>query len=757
MENRLMGVLEREPDEALPFNALLERAGIARTQAREAKRTLKALVRRGRVERERGRRFRLSRAGRRLEALVQRDPRGMLRLQPVSDPSASPIRLSPDDAQRVEPGDRVEVEITVEGRQPRHVGKILEVLSHSRARPIGGVRRNGPATFVELDSPPPGYEKARNRTVLVAVSRANLGGAKTNDLVQIEMLPSIGERHELPRGRVVRVLGREGERPAEMERLIVEHELDQPFPPEVLAESRAFGDAPRAADIQGRRDIRNLPLVTIDGETAKDFDDAVCAKRSGDGFILYVAIADVSHYVETGSALDEEAYRRATSVYLTDRAIPMLPEALSNGLCSLNPRVDRLCMLAELSVDDTGRVQNARFEPAVMRSRARLTYTQVARALDGEPDAECRSVLPTLCALREVAQLLLARRLKRGALDLDLPEPEVVFDKKGQPRTVVRRARNDAHRLIEDLMLTTNEAVARFFENKEVATLFRVHEYPDPEKLALFAGLCTSLGLDIDLPEEPAPRAVSSLLRQIDEHPLGATLHGLLLRSLAQARYSEECLGHFGLASKAYLHFTSPIRRYPDLVVHRMLKDILDQRTLRYDLNRLRAMAEHTSNQERAAMHAERSSLDLDRSVVARERLGEEHRGTITSVVNFGLFAALDDPFVEGLIPVRTLPEDYYDLDAYGASLTGTSTGIRYMIGERLQVKLSAVSVPRRQVDLELLERLETIQVPTPSESASGFERRGPRRRPKAPPPKRPRKGNPGRRKGRPGTKRRRR
>lgn len=752
-----MGVLEREPDKALPLTTLLEKAGIGPVHSREAKRTLKALVRRGHVERERGRRFRLSRAGRRLEALVERDPRGTLRLQPVRDASAGPIRLAPADAGHVEPGDRVEIEVAVEGRQLRHVGRVLQVLSRTRARPVGALRRDGTRTYVQLDTPPPGFAKVRNRTLSIAVSRADLGGAKANDLVQIEMLPSNGDRQDLPRGRVVRVLGPEGGRPAEMERLLIEHDLERPFPPEVLAQAQAFGDAPRDADIRGRRDARNLPLVTIDGETARDFDDAVCAAPTKDGFTVHVAIADVSHYVTHGSALDEEAYRRATSVYLTDRAIPMLPEALSNGLCSLNPKVDRLCMLAELSVDKTGRIRKARFGPAVMRSKARLTYTRVARALEGRPDPECRSLLPTLTSLRDVAQLLLARRLKRGALDLDLPEPEVVFDGKGRPETVVRRPRNQAHRLIEDLMLATNEAVARFFVERDIATLFRVHEHPDPEKLALFAGLCASLGLDITLPDEPAPREVSRLLARVEENPLGATLHGLLLRSLAQARYSEDCLGHFGLASKAYLHFTSPIRRYPDLVVHRMMKSILRQGAPRYDRDRLRVMAEHTSNQERAAMYAERGSLDLDRAVIAQRHLGEEHPATIASVVNFGLFVALDAPYVEGLIPVRKLSDDYYELDAYGASLTGISTGVRYMLGERLQVRLSEVNVSRRQVDLELRERLETFNLPTPSERTLRSEGRGSKRRPKAPSAKRPRKPGPGRRKGRSGTKRRRR
>lgn len=702
-----MGVLRRAPGEAHELYDLLDAAGISPKKAKEAKRTLKSLVHRGLVEKQRARHYRLSRVGQTVEGRVELDARGLPLLYPDGPRRlVTPITLLPEQAEEFEVGDRVRVELVVRGTQGRHFGRLVQVLDRPRPLSIGIFRRAGAAAFVEVDlavGEAPKFGRRAPKTDVIVHPEDTLG-AVDGALVQIEMdvAPEGSSRAHM--GRVVQLLGLPGERDAEMARLIIENELDREFPIEAVQQAEAYGHAPSASDIAGRRDARNLPLVTIDGETAKDFDDAVCAlKRAGGGYTLYVAIADVAHYVTPGSPLDKEARQRTTSTYLTDRAIPMLPETLSNGLCSLNPHVDRLCMLAELKLDATGHVMKMNFEPAVMRSKARLTYERVAQALDGDPpDDEVRELLPHLLVLSRVAAKLLERRLKRGAIDLDLPEPEIIF-KDGSPQSVRRRPRNDAHRLIEDLMLAANEAVARFFVERDLPAIFRVHEDPDPERLATFLGLCEHLGLKARMSEKPRPDEIAHLMEQLSSHAFGKPLHGLLLRSLAQARYESECKGHYGLAAEHYLHFTSPIRRYPDLIVHRLLKQVLDGKTPTTGGDSLDAISEACSNNERKAMKAERASLDLERAVVASRHIGEVFEATISGVQGFGLFCSLDDPYIDGMVPVQSLPSDYYQLDEFGAMLVGQSSGRKYMVGDRVKVEIANSNISRRKVDLRLV------------------------------------------------------
>ena len=683
---------------------LLNRAGFSGKDSKEGKRLLKALVRRGAIERERGRKYRLSRAGRKVEGFVQLDHRGVLYLI-AEEKAGAPLPLHPDDAGRVAVGDRIKAEIVVEGRKSRHVARVLEAKPRAPPRRVGVFRQAGNASFVELDAPIEQLS-ARGRPQKLhdlIVPPQDAGDAQDGQLVQVEVHFRWRGGARVPIGRVTEVLGRPGERPTELKKLMLEHGLNRPFPEEVETQARAFGDKPTDDDIRDREDLRSLPLVTIDGETAKDFDDAVCAVRAGNGrYRLYVAIADVSHYVRPGTPLDTEAFERGTSTYLTDRAIPMLPEALSNGLCSLNPNVDRLCLVAEMTVDGRAQVVDQRFYPAVMRSQARLTYEQVARALEGESDAVTKPLMPNLLMLAKIASKLLARRLKRGAIDLDLPEAQIVFDPAGDPTDAIRRPRNDAHRLIEDLMLAANEAVARFFMDRELATIYRVHEAPDPAKLAMFASVCRTLGVRVKLSDSPRPAELAQLLTELSEHPSGKTLHPLLLRSMSQARYDEEPKGHYGLAAEAYLHFTSPIRRYPDLVVHRLLKQVLADQDIRYSPADLQMIAQQSSDRERKAMAAERQSLELDRAILARARLGEVFDGRITGVQGFGLFVALDEPFLEGLIPVQTLPEDFYEVDESSIRMTGQRTGRTFHLGDSVSVRIVAAHIGRRQVEFGL-------------------------------------------------------
>jgi len=626
--------------------------------------------------------------------------------------------------------DRVRAEVVQLGRPKRHFARLLEIVERPVVRHLGVLHRRLDAMVVELETEPnvpAGGGSAPSREVAIPPDGA--GGAEDGDLVEVE-IEAPESAHRAPLGRVLKVLGRPGDRSTEIEKLLIEHGLDRDFPAAALREAEAYGDEPSETDREGRRDVRELPLVTIDGETAKDFDDAVCARKEGRNYRLYVAIADVSHYVRMGSALDDEAFRRGTSTYLTDRAIPMLPEALSNGLCSLNPGVDRLCMLADLLIDPSGRVRDVSFHRAIMQSHARLTYTRVARALDGDPDETCQRLLPTLLVLAQVSRKLLERRLRRGSLDLDLPEPQVVFDEKGQPVDTVRRPRNEAHRIIEDLMIATNEAVARYFEDREEPCIYRVHEKPDSERLSSFVQLSESLGISARVSDDPSPSEVSRLLLDISEHPNGRALHVLLLRSLAQARYAGENLGHFGLASTAYLHFTSPIRRYPDLIVHRLLKQSLDAAKPWYSETRLDEMAGTCSDAERRAMQAERASLELDRALVAKEHLGQKLPATITGVQGFGLFASVVEPFIEGLIPVQTLPSDFYQIDEFGSRLTGVNSGRAFALGDSIEVEIRNVDIGKRQVQLGLVD-----DVPTATSSRTRTPRG--RKRDRSPEPRR--------------------
>jgi len=597
---------------------------------------------------------------------------------------------------------------------------------------LGNFRRVGKAVYVEpFEDPGPFARKEPALLDPAAVPEELADGS----LVQYEIL-SPWSPTSAALARLVEVLGKPGERGVEMKRILLEHNLETPFPDAVLEEATAFGDAPRASEIAGRRDLRGLALVTIDGEDAKDFDDAVCAERLGeDAFTVYVAIADVSHYVRQDHPLDLEALRRGTSTYLTDRCIPMLPEQLSNHLCSLRPHEDRLCLVAEMVIDRDGHTRESKFYRAVMRSRARLTYEQVATALEGEPDSICAPLLPSLLRLSKVATALLARRLRRGAIDLDVPEAKIVFDGEGLPVDATRRPRNDAHRLIEDLMLAANEAVASFTASRRIPTLYRVHEDPDPKKLAQFVALLERLGVTVKLKKKIRPRDVAHMVEDLHDLEGARELQGMVLRTMAQARYDAQNLGHFGLAAEHYLHFTSPIRRYPDLMVHRLLMRALDGEELRYRREELAAVAMQNSASERKAMEAERATLSLDRTYVASAFVGQHLEGTISGVARFGLFVALDKPFVDGLVPIATLGMDYFEPDDVGFSLRGKMSGAVFHLGQRVTVEIIAVNLQRRQVEMRVVSEPQGGK-PEPDQGRRRGRRRGEKSAPHAKPQK---------------------
>ena len=512
-----------------------------------------------------------------------------------------------------------------------------------------------------------------------------------------------------------RILGDAGDPEVQFLSIALEHGLRVEFPPEVQAEAAALPLDPDTTDLGGREDLRGLPFVTIDGETARDFDDAVCLEvLPGGGQRLWVAIADVSHYVRPGTALNDEAVLRGTSVYFPDRAIPMLPERLSNELCSLKPERDRLVMVACIDYDRRGDHATTRFVRGVIRSRARLTYTQVAAVLSATETpqiaawrAELEPLLDQLARMRKLMQSLLARRLANGSLDLDLPEALVDLSEEGRSVGVRLSQRNDAHRMIEEMMLEANQAVARFLEERPVPFPYRIHEPPSANDVDALNEFLGPFGLHVDYEGTVAPKDLQSVLAAVAGHPLSRVLSRQVLRALMQARYSTENAGHFGLAFTTYCHFTSPIRRYPDLLVHRQLGLVLDGEAARAATQgqALEALSLSSSQREREAVSAERAMLDLKRAEFMLEHLLEPEPAMIVSVAPFGFFVELEAYPIEGLVRADDLPVQV-SFDDASQTLIARRSGERFRLGDRVLVEATEVSLARRQVTFGLLERL---------------------------------------------------
>ncbi|HYY60875.1 MAG TPA: ribonuclease R, partial [Burkholderiales bacterium] len=498
-------------------------------------------------------------------------------------------------------------------------------------------------------------------------------------------------------GRVTEVLGHYADPGMEIEIALRKFDLPHAFSKAALALTKSIPDEVREEDTRGRRDLRKLEFVTIDGETAKDFDDAVYCEREAiggkAGFRLWVAIADVSHYVKHGDALDFDARERGTSVYFPRRVIPMLPEKLSNGICSLNPNVERLAVVCEVEISAQGELGRYEFYPAVFRSHARLTYTKVwADISDGRPPAH-------IARLYELFQVLYASREKRGAIDFETVETRMLFDAKGKIERIVPEARNDAHRIIEECMLAANVCAGSFIARHKQPVLYRVHDVPAEEKVAALRAFLAELGLQLPGGDIPKPRDYAALLDKIRGRPDFNLLQTVLLRSLKQAMYTPQNVGHFGLAYEAYVHFTSPIRRYPDLLVHRAIKALLAGKRYEGGLD-WEALGRHCSETERRADDASRDVESWLKCYYMRDHVGESFAGTITGVVPFGLFITLDDYFVDGLVHISELGRDYFQYDGARHLLYGERTKKRFRLADRMQVKLVRVDVDQRKIDL---------------------------------------------------------
>jgi len=519
-------------------------------------------------------------------------------------------------------------------------------------------------------------------------------------IAELQPLPPGSHHAALPFARLVRILGPAGEPATEVARILTTHGIAEEHGAAALEEAAGLDAGIEAALAGGREDLRELPLVTIDGEDAKDFDDAVYVEEDGDGHVVWVAIADVAHYVPEGGALDGEAFARGTSVYLPGRCVPMLPARLSEGLCSLRPREERLAMVARLAVAADGEVTDARFSEAVIRSQDRLTYAQVQATLDGDRAAAGPAWTheDALQRLAGVAARLQARGREAGALDLNVPEAEVLLDDTGAVTGVRRRPRQASHRLIEQAMLAANGAVGRHLATLGHPCIYRVHAPPTEQRIEDLARVAAAHGFELKVGSSGtvSPAALGRLLEAAADSRFGPALHALALRTLTRAEYATNDIGHFGLAMSSYLHFTSPIRRYPDLVVHRLLKGLLAaEKTPTADLG---AVATRCSETERRAMTAEFAALDLYRCLAVTGRVGDSFDGTVASVAPFGLFVTLDDPYVEGLVHVSDLGPEWFDLDQDRLELVARRSGLRYGLCDPLRVRIARVDVRQRKI-----------------------------------------------------------
>ncbi|HVN87070.1 MAG TPA: ribonuclease R [Candidatus Binatia bacterium] len=615
-------------------------------------------------------------------------------------------------------GDRVAVEIVRrDARVRRVVGRIVSVLERAHEQIIGTLELHGRHWRIVPDNDllPPvdligDVQLDRDNHGLTARARLTRAATPTRP---------VG-------GELVEVLGAADDPEVQFLSIAYEHGLRTEFPPEVVAEATRLPPDPSASDFTGRDDLRALPFVTIDGETARDFDDAICLEARRSGYHLWVAIADVSHYVQPGSALDDEAGRRGTSVYFPNRAIPMLPPQLSSELCSLNPQRDRLVLVAELSYDRDAHRTDERFYRAVISSRARLTYTKVAAVLSTTDTAEIRAsrneLGPLLSQLHRMHELMLKlyrNRIRGGSLDLDLPEALIDLSEQGRSIGVRLFHRNDAHRIVEEFMLEANCAVAAHLRDQRIPLPYRIHEPPDPDDIDELNQFLGPFGLAVEYRGGPEPSDVQRLLTRLQGHPLARVLTRQVLRALTQAQYSTRNAGHFGLAFPVYCHFTSPIRRYPDLLVHRQLGHLFDLASdrARADAEALEAAAVHSSQREREAMEAERAMLDLKKAEFMLDHLLEQEAGTIVSVTNFGFFVELDAYPIEGLVRLGDLTDDRYTFIERERALKGMRKGHRFRLGDRVLVEAINVDLRRREIDLALLERLATRVATTATDS----------------------------------------
>jgi ribonuclease R len=609
------------------------------------------------------------------------------------------IFINPRNLKEAMHGDRVVARVESIRKKGKE-GSVIRILERGLRKVVGRFMRGKNYSYII-----PEDERIAQE---VFIPEGETKRARPNQIVVAEITRYPTERVR-PEGRVTHILGYPDDPEVEPQIIIHKYDLPHRFPSTVLKEARDLPVIPSPDDYQGRVDLRDIPTFTIDGEKARDFDDAVSIQKEEDGgMALYVSISDVSRYVEEGTALDEEAYLRGTSVYFPDRAIPMFPPELSNEICCLHPDSDRLTLTVELRYDDRGNEKAVRFYPSVIHSNERLTYTIVRKILlDGDPELKRKfePLLPSLELMGDLSQTLRQKRIKRGALDFDLPEPEIILDLQGETEGIIRAERNLAHQIIEEFMIAANEAVAHFLEENGFPSIYRVHEPPKGEAVDEFRRFVSHLGHKMKKDAEDPSKELQRVLFEVKGRPEERVVNSILLRSMKWAKYSANNVGHFGLASKSYTHFTSPIRRYPDLIVHRILKRVLSKKEGRASEEMLVRKAEHLSRRERVAMEAEREILDRYRVRFMKDKIGEVFKGVIGGVAAFGFFVELQDIFVEGMVRVTSLYDDYYQYHEKRYCLVGERTHKTFKMGDEVVVRVDRVDVERRHIDFGLIEK----------------------------------------------------
>jgi ribonuclease R len=720
--DQLLKLIREKLDHPATPREMLQRLKLSREQRPTLKKLLADLVESGALVETRGNRFGLPDRMNLVVGRMVTNPRGfgfVVPDRPFEDVKGD-LYIAGSNLNQAMHGDRVVARIE-RVSENRAEGRILRILERGSASVVGRF---------DVDGSGLGFVLPFDRRLImdVQIPAGEHGDAQPGDMVVVEITrwptPARG-----PVGRVTEVLGDVDEPGVDNEIIIRKYGIPDAHGEEAIEEARRIGGEVRKEDVRGRTDFRPVITVTIDGEHARDFDDAITLERLANGhYWLGVHIADVAHYVPEGGALDEEAYERGTSVYFPDRAVHMFPPELSTGLCSLNPRVDRLVQSCLMEVDRKGTVVRYELHDGVIHSNARMTYTEVHAILterDPETTTRYRDLVPLFEMMRELFEILNRRRHRRGSIDFDLKEPEIVLDDQGLVEAIIAAERNIAHRIIEEFMLLANETVAQHLDEREVPTLYRVHERPDPLKVMEFEEFITTLGYSIAAPpNDVKPRHFQKLVEKMRGTPEEKPIAFLMLRTMQKARYDPENLGHFGLAAKSYTHFTSPIRRYPDLVVHRTLRESRQGRMhedRREELtDDLPEIARHTSERERRADDAERELVQWKKVRFMADKVGDEFEGYITGVTAFGLFIELIEHFVEGLVHVSTMADDYYRFVEKAHILRGESSGRVYRLGDRVKVQVIKVDMERRQIDLGLSEILDRVR--------ESERNRGPRR-----------------------------
>ena len=719
----ILAVLD-EADGPMDFESLAASLGLSDPVDLEAlDRRLRAMLRDGQLVRNRKGAFLPVTEKGLVRGRVIAHPDGFGFLAP--DEGGDDIFLAPRQMRGLFHGDRAVVQILGMDHRGRPEGAVVEVLERNTHQVVGRFCEERGVAYVSPDN--------KRLTLDILIPPDQTLGARNGQIVLAAIVEQ-PSRHKQPIGRVVEILGDHMAPGMEVDIAVRSFELPFEWPEIVEDVARALGSEVAEEDKRGRVDLRDTPLVTIDGEDARDFDDAVyCEPLAEGGWRLLVAIADVSHYVKKDSALDEEAAKRGTSVYFPNRVIPMLPEALSNGLCSLNPQVDRLALVADMKISKGGALREYVFYPAVIRSAARLTYTEVAEILvEKRPEARLKreSLVPHLENLHALYKTLARARRRRGAIDFETQETRIVFGEGQKIERIVPVVRNDAHRLIEECMIVANVAAARFLGRRKIPTLYRVHEGPTPERLEKLRAFLSGMGLTLGGGDSPTPKDYAALMRQIKDRPDAGLIQTMLMRSLQQAVYAPDNSGHFGLAHPAYAHFTSPIRRYPDLLVHRGLYHALaggKPAAFDYTHADMVTLGEHCSMTERRADEAVRDVIDWLKCEYMQDKIGETFDGLISTVTGFGLFVQLDSIYLEGLVHVTALRNDYYQFDPVGQCLRGERSGRVYRLGDPLKVQVARVDLDERKIDFVPVE--DTNDTPKAEPKKPGRRRRRSRRK----------------------------